>query len=61
MRLYLCRPPLEASESLMVPISMPPNDSHWRSVGLEEADFACAVAKPLAIGGFRDQSDPLCA
>ncbi len=36
-------PPLEAPKSLMVPISMPPNDLHRRSVGLEEGDFACAV------------------
>ncbi len=37
-------PPLEASKSLMVPISMPPNDLQWHLVGLEEGDFACAVA-----------------
>ena len=36
--------PLEAFESLMVPIFMPPNDLHRRLVGLEEGDFACAVA-----------------
>jgi hypothetical protein len=35
--------PTEAPKSLMILISMPPNDSHWRSVGLEEGDFACAV------------------
>ncbi len=43
-RFKLCRPPLEASESLMVPISMSPNDLHRRSVGLEEGGFGCAVA-----------------
>jgi hypothetical protein len=32
-------PPLEASKSLMVLISMPHNDSRLRSVGLEKGDF----------------------
>jgi hypothetical protein len=40
----LCGPPLEVAKNLMVPISMPPNDSHLRSVGLERGDFACAAA-----------------